>query len=93
MVDLVLSKTKLNDPSKEWALLIRDFSSGVEVDWTTICYMDSYTARQLNNERVYFRDGDPEEKPLIKALRLEHPSLREAWENYQTLKALFMKNK
>lgn len=88
MVDLVLRKTGNKDPHKTWALMIRDFSSGIEVDWTTLCYMDDYTAHALNNERVTYWDGNPEDKPPVKALRLEHPSLREAWENYQILKTL-----
>lgn len=90
MVSLYLCKTNSKDPRKEYALMVRDYN-GTEVDWTTLCYMDDYSAYQLDHETVSIYDGDFEEKPEVKALRLEHPSLREAWENYQTLKALFTK--
>lgn len=93
MVDVVLRKASFGNgnPSREWALCIRDFSSGVEVEWTTICFMDDFTARQITGERITFWDGDDELKAPAKELRLEHPSLREAWDNYKVLKELFSK--
>lgn len=92
MVSVYLRKTSKKDPHKEYALMVRDYN-GIEVDWTTLAYMDHFSAKQIENERITFWDGDAEEKPEAKALRLEHPSLREAWENYKTLKALFAKPK
>lgn len=87
MVDLYLRKTSSKDPHKEYALMVREYS-GVDVDWTTLCYMDAFSALQIEGERITFWDGKAEENPEVKALRLEHPSLREAWDNYQTLKYL-----
>jgi hypothetical protein len=55
--------------------------------------MDYFSASRIEGESISYWDGDAEEKPEASALRLEHPSLREAWENYQTLKTLFTKNK
>lgn len=91
MISVLLRKTGNKDPHKEYALMVRDYN-GIEVDWTTLCYMDYFSASRIEGENITFWDGDAEEKPEARALRLEHPSLREAWENYQTLKALFMKN-
>lgn len=87
MVDVVLRKTNSKDSRKEYVLMVRNYD-GTEVDWTTLCYMDFYSAHQIANEEITFWEGDTEEKPEVRALRLEHPSLREAWENYQTLKSL-----
>ena len=92
MVSVLLRKTGKKDPHKEYALMVRDYN-GIEVDWTTLCYMDYFSASRIEGENITFWDGDAEEKPEARALRLEHPSLREAWENYQTLKMLFTKNK
>lgn len=92
MVSVYLRKTGKTDPHKEYALMVRDYN-GIEVDWTTLAYMDYFSATRIENERITLWDGDVEEKPEARALRLEHPSLREAWENYQTLKALFAKPK
>lgn len=92
MVDVVLRKTNSREPHKEYALMVRDYN-GIEVDWTTLAYMDYFSATRIENERITFWDGDVEEKEEVRALRLEHPSLREAWENYKTLKALFSKPK
>jgi hypothetical protein len=91
MVSLVIRKTGSKDSHKEYALMVRDYN-GIEVDWTTLCYMDYFSANRIIGENISWWDGDVEMKEPARALRLEHPSLREAWENYQTLKALFMKN-
>ena len=91
MVDLVLRKTSNKKIERKYALMIRDFSSGIEVDWTTLCYMDHFSASRIEGEQITYWDGDAEEKPEVKQLRLEHPSLREAWDNYQILKKLFQK--
>ncbi len=88
MVSVLLRKTGKKDPHKEYALMVRDYN-GIEVDWTTLAYMDYFSASRIEGENITFWDGDAEMKPEAKALRLEHPSLREAWENYQTLKTLF----
>lgn len=88
MVDLVLRKTGNKNPHKEYALMVRDYSSGVEVDWTTLCYLDYYSAQQLNNKTVGFWNSDPEDIPEVRSLRLQNQNLREAWDNYQTLKSL-----
>jgi hypothetical protein len=93
MVDLVLRKTGNKKPEREYVLMIRDFSSGIELDWSTLCYMDHFSASQIEGEQITYWDGDAEEKPEVKQLRLEHPSLREAWENYQVLKVLHAKPK
>jgi hypothetical protein len=92
MVSVLLRKTGKKDPHKEYALMVRDYN-GIEVDWTTLAYMDYFSASRIEGESISYWDGDAEEKPEASALRLEHPSLREAWENYQTLKTLFTKNK
>ena len=88
MVDLVLRKTGSKNLQKEYALMVRDYSSGIEVDWTTLCYLDYYSAHQLKNETVSFWNGDPEDIPEVRSLRLQNQNLREAWDNYQTLKSL-----
>ena len=90
MVSVYLCKKSSKDPHKEYALMVRDYN-GIEVDWTTLAYMDYFSASRIENERITFWDGDVEEKPEARALRLEHPSLREAWENYKILKELFTK--
>jgi len=92
MVSVLLRKTGKKDPHKEYALMVLDYN-GIEVDWTTLAYMDHFSASRIEGESISYWDGDAEEKPEARALRLEHPSLREAWENYQTLKTLFTKNK
>lgn len=92
MVNVVLRKTGSKDHNKEYALMVRDYNV-MDVDWTTLCYMDYFSASRLENERITFWEGDAEEKPEVRALRLEHPSLREAWESYQTLKALLKSEK
>lgn len=92
MVDVYLRKTGKSDYTKEYALMVREYN-GVEVDWTTLCYMDGFSAARLSNERITFWDGEPEDKEPVRALRLEHPSLRDAWENYQVLKRLHTPNK
>lgn len=91
VVDVVLRKTGKKDPSKEYALMVREYS-GIEVEWITLCYMDSYSASQLDGETIsYWDDSNDDESSECRALRLEHPSLREAWENYQVLKQLCSK--
>lgn len=92
MVSVLLRKTGKKDPHKEFALMVRDYN-GIEVDWETLCYMDYFSASRLNDERITWWDGDAEMKPEVRALRLEHPSLREAWENYLVQKELFTKRK
>jgi hypothetical protein len=87
MVNVVLRKTNSKDPHKEYALMVRDYN-GIEVDWTTLAYMDHFSASRIEGEQITYWDGDAEEKPEARALRLEHTSLREAWESYQTLKSL-----
>jgi hypothetical protein len=88
MVDVVLRKTGSKDYRKEYALMIRDYSSGIEVDWTTLCYMDYYSAHQIKDETITFWEGDPENKKEVSSLRLDHPALRKAWDQYQLLKNL-----
>lgn len=92
MVDVVLRRTGIKDSGKEYALMVRDYN-GVEVEWFSLCYLDEYTAQYLNDERITFWDGDPEQTTEVAALRLEHPALRGAWESYQTLKLLVKSNK
>lgn len=93
MVSVLLRETGRKDPNQEYALMVRDYSSGVDVDWETLCYMDYFSASRLNGLKISFWDGDVEMKEPARALRLQHPSLREAWENYQALKVLFTENK
>jgi hypothetical protein len=90
MVDVVLRKTGSKDWRREYALMIRDFRSGIEVEWTTLCYMDGFSADSIAGEEIHFwgRDQNAEETDEVRALRLEHPALREAWETYQVLKRL-----
>ncbi len=88
MVSVLLRKTGKKDPHKEYALMVRDYN-GMEVDWTTLCYMDHFSASRIEGESISYWDGDEEMKEPARALRLEHPSLREAWENYLVLKKLF----
>lgn len=87
MISVVLRKTGKKDPDKEYALMVRDYN-GIEVDWTTLAYMDHFSASRIENKRITYWDGDAEEKPEVKALRLKNSALRKAWEQYQTLKAL-----
>lgn len=91
MVDVVLCKTRSAKPERAWALMVRDFGSGIEVEWTTLCFMDEMSAHTLNGENISFWDGNPEEKEEARQLRIEHPGLREAWDNYKLLKALVSK--
>lgn len=95
MVDLYLLKTNNKDHSKAYKLAIRDFGGGTDVEWTTLCYMDAFSADRLNGEKISYwsMNDEPEEIPAVQALRLEHPSLREAWDNYQVLKKLVTPNK
>jgi hypothetical protein len=92
MVSVVLRKTGKKDSHKEYALMVRDYN-GIEVDWTTLCYMDYFSASRLDGEEIHFWDGDVEMKEEARALRLEHPALREAWENYLILKKLYTEQK
>lgn len=92
MVSVYLCKTNNKDPYKEYALMVREYS-GIEVEWTTLCYMDAYAADRLDGEEISFRDGKPEMKEEVRALRLANDGLREAWDSYQILKKLSTPNK
>lgn len=93
-MDLVLRATGSKNPKRAYALAVRDFGSGIEVEWTYLCFMDEFSAYELvDTNKPYFWAGDPEEGEEAKELRLEHPGLREAWESYQVLKALARKSK
>ena len=89
MIDLVVRKTNKTDANKEYVLMVREYH-GIEVEWYTLCYMDAFSANRLIGEKVTLWENTPiEEEDDNKSLRLKHPTLREAWDNYRTLKALF----
>ena len=93
-MDLVLRKTGSKKPERAYVLAVRDFGSGVEVDWTYLCYMDECSAHSLaETNKPYFWEGEPEEGIEAKELRLGNPALREAWDNYKILKTLLSPNK
>lgn len=92
MVSVYLRKTGNKDPHKEYALMVREFS-GVDVEWTTLTFMDAYAADRLNGETITHWDGEPECKEEVRSLRLANEGLREAWDSYQILKKLSTPNK
>lgn len=87
MVDVVLRRTGRTDPHKQWALMVREYN-GIEVDWTTLCFMDDFAADRLNGETISYWEGPPEYKEEVRSLRLTNEGLREAWDSYQVLKKL-----
>ena len=92
MVSVYLCKTSNKDPHKEYALMIREYS-GIDIEWTTLCFMDAYAADRLQGENITYWDGEPECKEEVRSLRLANSGLREAWDTYQVLKKLATPNK
>lgn len=75
------------DPSKAYRLLLRDHGPA-ETSYEHVGYLDEWTARQIAGSKVDFLIFEPGDTHPERKLRAEHPALKEAWENYQTLLAL-----